>query len=230
MYFSSEQKILVATSASPVGPFKLESEPLLKPASQPGTKAGKIAFPAAPALFQHEGKNYMLYKYGRAADFDNVSAMCIREISANGLTATGDPAELFTVTKGKQQDGRQFTEDEGPNMVYHDGTFYLFFNAGTWCAPTYQIVYATSKVLMPSKPYTYGGVLLETSGPKYDGVTLTSPGGISFVDPTTFIFMSYQPDAHPSCKASTKPSRYIHAGKLQYQANGSVTIAATWTN
>lgn len=228
MYFSSGQKIRTALASSPSGPFTVQDAPLLVPGSQPSNPTGKLAFPAAPAFFTHAGSNYMLYKYGRAADYNHVSSICIREISADGLTAIGSPTELFTVTKDQEQDGRQFTEIEGPNMVFHDGTFYLFFQAGTWCAPSYQTVYATSDTLLPSKPYTYRGVFLKTSPPTYDGVTLNAPGGISFVDPTTFIFMSYQPGASLNCQAETKPPRYIHAGKLEYNADGTVSVAATW--
>lgn len=233
MYFSEGEKILVAVSSAPSGPFQVQGSALLSPAPQPSTASGKKAFPAAPAIFQHAGNNYVLYKYGRAADYNGVSSICIREISADGLTATGTPSQLFTVTNGQLEDGRQWSEDEGPNMVYSNGLFYLFFNAGTWCAADYQVVYATSDTLLPTQStYQYQGVFLETSPPSYDGVTLNAPGGISFVNPNTFIFMSYQPNAKLSCSQTSTgppPPRYIHAGQLQYNGNGTVSVAAMWS-
>ena len=62
-------------------------------------------------------------------------------------------------------------------MIFYNGTFYAFFNAGVYCATTYRIVYATSSSIL-SGPYEFGGTLLETG--TYQGVELVSPGGIGF--------------------------------------------------
>ena len=221
MYFASGQKVLVATGSSPKGPFTLTGTPLLIPApNQPVTK--NIAFPAAPALFQYQGNNYMVYKYGRSADYNHVSSICIRPITANGLSTTNaSPTQMFTVTAGVAQNGMQFTEDEGPNLVAHGGSFYLFFNAGTYCAKDYRIVYATSNTLMSA--YTFGDILLKTGDEN-----LVAPGGISFVDDTNFIFMSYEPNATPSCGTTDLPPRNVHAGQIQYNGQ-KVSIASSFS-
>ena len=172
----------------------------------------------------------MLYKYGRAEDYNGVSSICLRKLSSDGLTVTSDaPTQLFTVTAGQQRNGQAVSEDEGPNMVYHNGVFYIFFNVGTWCAANYRVAYAPSSTLMSSSTYTYKGILLQGQNYPASNITPKALGGISFVDDTTFIFMSYEPDAKLICQGTPKPPRNIHAGQLTYNPDSTVKVATTWS-
>ena len=170
----------------------------------------------------------MLYKKGQPQAGNGQTSLCIAPLSADGLTATGSETTLYTVTPGQMVDGQNLADGEGPGMAVHDGTFYLYFTAGTYCDPDYRIVWATSPGLL-TVPYTFGGTLLQTG--TYQGVSIVAPGKNSFVGDSTMTFMSYNPNVNLTGEChrgnASLPPIYAQAAEIQY-TNGVPGLASSF--
>lgn len=171
LYFPARDKegifrIGVATSTSPVGPFKPEESFIS------GT------YSIDPAVFMDEdGQAYMYFgglwggqlerwqsgsfrsadEQGPAADQPAIGPRVAR-LNDNMISLKELPKEIqilhedgTPVTAG-EEDKRYF---EGPWMHKYNGTYYLSYSTGT----THYLVYATSKD--PMGPFTYRGRILE---------------------------------------------------------------------
>ncbi|MBR6308948.1 MAG: glycoside hydrolase family 43 protein [Lachnospiraceae bacterium] len=174
LYFPARDKeglfrIGVATSKSPVGPFKAEDDYI------------KGSYSIDPASFVDEdGRAYLYYGGLWGGQLDNwkkgyydpkdcqlegsinpdeaAQGPMFAELNDDMLSFKTEPKNLVILDengdpiKVGDEDRRYF---EGPWMHKYNGKYYLSYSTGT----THYIVYATSD--SPAGPFTYGGRIME---------------------------------------------------------------------
>lgn len=131
-YFTAAQKIGVAVSENPTGPFKDSGKPIV--ATRPeGQKGGQEI---DPDVFRDpvSGKFYLYWGNGYSA---------VAELNADMVTIKPETVKVITPTK---------SYNEGTYVFYRKGTYYLTWSENDTRSPDYQVHYATSK--SPLGPWT----------------------------------------------------------------------------
>jgi len=132
----------VATGKKPTGPFKQQRVVGCGDASGNGY--------IDPAIYQDKaGKAYL---YVSVDDPEhNISVI---PLTKDMLHAAGPRHKLFGITQPWEH-GTNFSTVEGPFVILHSGTYYLFFSGNDWRGG-YSMGYATAS--SPMGPFTpYGG-------------------------------------------------------------------------
>jgi len=151
MFYSAEEHVCVATSASPLGPFRQDrKEPLLK-------DRGNID----SSLFRDDdGRPYLFWVH-----YNNRNEIWMAELEPDCRTIRPGTAHL--IAWPEQPWELVFnTINEGPFVVKHGGTYYLTYSGNGYTSPNYGIGCATAK---------------SVAGPwvKYaDNPVFQSPGGL----------------------------------------------------
>lgn len=124
-YFTAAQKIGVAVSDSPTGPFKDSGKPVVatRPAGQQGGQE------IDPDVFRDpvSGKFYLYWGNGYCA---------VAELNADMATIKPETVNVITPTKNY---------NEGTYVFCRKGTYYLTWSENDTRSPDYQVHYATSK-------------------------------------------------------------------------------------
>ncbi len=136
---SGKQCIGASTASSPNGPFvPAGSTPLVCPTSQGGA--------IDPSMYTENGKRYLLWKAdGNCCNLPAI--IYLQPLSANGLTLTGPATELIRNTQPFEG-----SVVEAPDLVKHDGRYYLFYSANNFAGGLYATGWASSASL--TGPYT----------------------------------------------------------------------------
>lgn len=151
---SQKQCVGVATGASPAGPFKSSApKPLVCQVELGGT--------IDPSPFRDGDKLYLLFKNdGNCCGMD--TNLYAQELTPDGLTLTGQPAKLET--------NDQFWEGrvvEAPEMVKHDGKYYLFYSGNNYAGADYAVGYTLcTSVAGPCQDAPENPILKTVSDPK----------------------------------------------------------------
>ena len=156
MVYAMDQLIYIAQSSSPEGPFNKYAGPF------------KNSWSIDPTyLRDSDGKEYLFWNEGGCA---GTSGLWVGDFNAD-LTAVSNQQHLFS----NADVGSWVTECvvEAPNMLKHNGTFYLVFS-GNGTGPNYKLGYATSS--SPHGPYTMysGNPIMQSVG------NFVGPGHCSF--------------------------------------------------
>lgn len=149
--------IAVATSSSPTGPYV--SAPLPVVSSHDGA-IDPQAFVAS------NGRSYLLWKINGNAH-DAPSLIQIAPLSSSGTALASAPKTVL-----RNRLGWEGAVVEGPFMVEHDGTYFLFFCANNYTTSRYAIGVARST--SPKGPFTVDPKPILTSHNGWNG-----PGGPS---------------------------------------------------
>jgi beta-xylosidase len=128
------QCITLAVSAAPEGPFVDSSKaPLV---CQP--KLGG-SIDATPFVDQ-DGSRYLIWKNdGNCCGMP--TRFFIQRLTADGLKLTGKATDLGVVNDQQWEGG----VIEAPTLLFHDGTYYLFYSANGYDSEFYSVGYATAK-------------------------------------------------------------------------------------
>jgi hypothetical protein len=129
MYFATDGKIGVATSASATGPFVATAAPLV----DADTNAPTLG---SPAVFVDTNGSAYLY-YGGAG------VLVARALNADMVSLAGTASSIITPTN--------YTE--APQVLKRDGRYYLFYSNGSRAVTDYNTQYATAAA--PAGPFTY---------------------------------------------------------------------------
>ncbi|MCL4756204.1 MAG: glycoside hydrolase family 43 protein [Myxococcales bacterium] len=171
VYFSAKSgssgtfAVGAASAANPTGPFTDIGEPL-------------VTEPSPGAIDAHyfrasNGTHYILWKVdGNAAG--KPTPIKIQELAADGLSRVGSPTTILTNTLGWEG-----ALVEGPWMVEHAGTFYLFYSGNGYGSPAYGV--GVAKASSPLGPFAKKGAPILSSkgawaGPGH-GSVLVGPSG-----------------------------------------------------
>ena len=178
MYFTVQERIAVAESDSPLGPF-----------IQKVKKPFHVDIPEIDThLFtDDDGKKYLYF-----VRFTNGNEIWVAELN-NDLQSIKE--ETLTHCIGASQSWENSSKDpyshfkcnEGPFILKHKGLYYLTYSANHTANPDYGVGYATSR--HPLGPWTkYAGNPI-LSG---DGKTINGPGHHSFAkSPSGQLYMVY---------------------------------------
>ena len=132
MAYAANENIAIASSESPAGPFKQQTkEPLAAPVKQ-----------IDPFVFTDEdGKKYLYH-----VRLTNGNRIFVAELTA-GLSAIKPETlqECITATEPWENTAHsEWPVAEGPSVLKHKGTYYLFYSANDFRNPDYAVGYATS--------------------------------------------------------------------------------------
>jgi hypothetical protein len=167
-----------ATSNNPTGPYvDPNAAPVVCQDGLDG-EGGNYGGSIDPNIFEDNGSATLIWK----SDGNHIgigTAIWSQPLSTNLLSLTGAPAQILTTDQAWQG-----SVIEGPDMVDHQGTDYLFYSGGDYSSATYAIGYA----VCPNGPLS----------PCLDGATnpilnsqpgMSGPGG-----PDAFVMPSGQLD------------------------------------
>ncbi len=149
---SGRQCISTAVASTPLGPFNDASKaPLVCQADLGGS--------IDPSPFTDtDGQHYLIYKNdGNCCNLP--TGLYIQKLSADGLSLTGKPTELF-----RNDELWEGNVIEAPTLHVQDGVYYLLYSAGPWDSDLYAVGYATArKVTGPYKKFA-GNPLVVSAG------------------------------------------------------------------
>ncbi len=138
MYFtardtaSNKQCVGVATSDKPEGPFKsTKDKPFVCQLGEGGT---------IDASAFRDGDKFYLYFKNDGNCCGMTTYLYVQELTPDGLSLVGQPTQL--VSNDKRWEGNVV---EAPEMVKHDGSYYLFFSANNYAGLDYAVGYASCK-------------------------------------------------------------------------------------
>jgi beta-xylosidase len=203
---SGFQCISRATATSPQGPYVDESaQAFVCPVRGADALCGAID----PSPFLDTGgRPYLLWKS------DENSSAChapprlwSARISDDGLAVEGDPVALLS--SDRPWEGPIV---EGPSMLVHDGSYYLFYSANEWETSHYAIGYATCAGPMgPCTKKTVDGPLRGSAG------SMLGPGGQEFFeDNDGHTLVAYHAWTAPAATYRTGGARSLHIGRLSF--------------
>lgn len=142
MIYTANENISVATSESPLGPFKSESkEPIIKTGNQ-----------IDPFVFiDDDGKKYLYH-----VRLTNGNRIFVAEI--NDDLQSIKPETLTECISGvlpwENTQNVSWPVTEGPTVLKHNGLYYMVYSANDFRNPDYAVGYATSK--SPLGPWEKG--------------------------------------------------------------------------
>ena len=150
-YFSAETQIGVATSKSPLGPFKdAVGAPLVKTAQYAPQSIDPFAF------VDDDGTRYLLFGSGSGG-------LRIAKLNADMISFAGAPTNI-------SPSGASGTL-EGSGMVKRKGTYYLYWSEGDTRNATYRMAYARAQSALG--PFTRLATILEQN----TSLGILGPGG-----------------------------------------------------
>jgi beta-xylosidase len=162
---AGKQCVSYAVASSPAGPFEdANDEPFICQRDLGGS--------IDPSPFvDSDGRRYLLWKNdGNCCGI--TTSIWIAELAPDGRSLRGKPRDVGA-SNDQTWEGRVV---EGPNLVLHDGTYYLFYSANDYASAFYAVGYATSRTV--TGPYTDAAEnpILATKG------RAAGPGGQTVVE------------------------------------------------
>jgi beta-xylosidase len=159
-----KQCVSFAIASQPEGPFKDGSAaPFL---CQPDL-GGSID---ADHFVDSDGTQYLVWKNdGNCCGI--LTQLWAQPLGADGRSLTGQAKSL-----NQKDDAWEGNLIEGPNLVLHDGTYFLFYSANDYAGPSYAVGYATAdRVLGPYTDAPENPIIKSRS-------TAAGPGGQAVID------------------------------------------------
>lgn len=133
MYYSANEHLFVAKADSPKGPFVqvggYQMESLL----------GSEQCIDSSVFFDDDGKTYIFF-----VRFNDGNCIWSAELSDDHITpVAGTLKKCINVSQSWEE--AQGRINEGPNVIKHEGTYYLTYSANDYQSQNYGVGYATSK-------------------------------------------------------------------------------------
>lgn len=136
MYYSAEEHICVATSQSPLGPFRQkEKRPMIE-----GRNIDNSLF------IDQNGQAYLFW-----SKIDTCNAIWVCELEKDLQTPRPETARLC-ISMSQKWEKEWPSVNEGPFVIRHKNTYYLTYSANSYECPHYGIGYATAD--HPLGPWT----------------------------------------------------------------------------
>ena len=140
MYYSANEHLYVATSQSPKGPFKQVG------GYQMSSILGSEKCIDSSVFFDDDGTVWMYF-----VRFTDGNCIWKVQLSDDYITpVSGTLTHCISVSQSWEQ--KQGRVVEGPNMIKHNGTYYLTYSANDYQSQDYGVGYATAKD--PAGPWT----------------------------------------------------------------------------
>jgi beta-xylosidase len=172
----------------------------------------------ASEITASNGTPYLLWKDDGNA-VGQQTPIHAQQLASDGLSLTGSPTTL--ITNDQPWEGPLV---EGPWMVQHGGSYYLFYSANSYASTAYAIGVASAP--SPLGPFTKaGGPILVTGG------AWAGPGHCSVVDtPASDTYIVYH--AWEAGSVGKAPGRLVLTDAVHWDASGwpSVPLAPSSTS
>jgi GH43 family beta-xylosidase len=169
MYYTVQERICVATSASPLGPFKQTVQEPMTPET----------IRIDPHVFRDDDGKYYFYYVA----FNNGNEIWGAELNPDLLTINPNTMRRM-IAPDQDWEKHRANVNEGPFVIKHNGTYYLTYSGSHVESPYYGVGYATAPhPLGPWTKYPYNPILKSTSyvhGPGHHCIT-ASPDGTQLV-------------------------------------------------
>ena len=132
MVYTADEQIAIATSSSPLGPFK-QSE--LKPLSGKGKKIDPFIF------FDHDGKIYLFH-----VKLENGNRIFVSQMKSDlsDIIPETEKECLSASSMWENTGNSTWPVCEGPSVIYFNKTYYLIYSANDFRSKDYAVGYATS--------------------------------------------------------------------------------------
>ncbi len=214
-YFSARDtngqlSVGAASATSPLGPFTDVGAPLVNDATMGHIDASEIT--------DSNGTPYLLWKDDGNA-VGKPTPIHAQQLAADGLSLTGAPTTL--ITNDQAWEGPLV---EGPWMVQHGGSYYLFYSGNGYASTAYAI--GVARAASPLGPFTKAaGPILVTGG------AWAGPGHCSVLDtPAGDTYVVYH--AWEAGSVGGAPGRLVLTDAVHWDANGwpSVPLAPSGTS
>ncbi len=170
LYYSAETQVCVATSDSPEGPYKQTvQKPLLKDEVR-----------IDPYVFKDDDGQYYLY----FVHFRDGNEIWVARLNDDMMSV--DESSLQMMIKPDQPwECHKAPVTEGPEVIKHNGMYYLTYSGSHFASPDYAVGYAVSDTpLGPWKKYENNPVLRKTAmvhGPGHHCLTESPDGKERFI-------------------------------------------------
>ena len=170
LYYSAETQVCVATADSPEGPFKQkDKKPLLKDTIR-----------IDPYILKDDDGQYYIY-YVHFGDGNEIWGAKL-----NDDMMSVDKSSIQLMIKPDQPwECHQAPVTEGPEIIKHNGMYYLTYSGSHFQSPNYAVGYAVSdSPLGPWKKYENNPVLRKTAavhGPGHHCLTESPDGTERFI-------------------------------------------------
>ena len=153
MYYAVEEHLAVATSDSPLGPFKQEEQ---KPMHNDPKEIDAHIFT------DDDGKQYMYF-----VRFTDGNVIWGAELNEDMMSIKEDTiTKVFAVSQDweKSQKAPTARVNEGPFVIKHNGIYYMTYSGNHFESPDYGVGYATStSPLGPWTKYEYNPIMKSNS-------------------------------------------------------------------
>ncbi|WP_163406926.1 family 43 glycosylhydrolase [Flavobacterium ajazii] len=201
-YFTAVQKIGVAVSDSPTGPFKDSGKALV--ATKPeGAKGGQEI---DPDVFTDPktGKSYLYWGNGY---------MAVAELNDDMISFKGD-VKLIKVDK---------TFREGTYVIYRKGTYYFMWSEDDTRSPNYKVRYGTSK--SPLGPIEIPENNIVIQGIPDQGIYATGHNSVLQIPNKDEWYITYHRFSYPTGIKMGRAGgfhREVCIDKLEFNPNGTI--------
>lgn len=207
-------RIGLAVSEKPGGPFlDVKNEPLFD--------FGYAAIDAN-VLIDADGKKYLYYS--RDCSENVVDGLKKSEIygvplSDDLLSVQGEAVKLLTPQQKWEKESGDTQWNEGPEMITHEGKYYLTYSANFFASPSYSLGYAVSDsplgpfVKAEENPLLTSGIRKDVSGTGHHSFTM-SPDG-------TQLWAVYHSHTNPQAPSG---NRKVNIDRAGFTADGKLYI------
>ncbi len=219
MYYTAKNsndslRIGVAISSSPDGLFEdAKPEPLFD--------FGYAAIDAN-VLIDDDGKKYLYFSRDCSENIiSGVRKSEIYGVSLNDdmISVDGEPVLLSTPSQPWEKGSLNPVWNEGPEVIKHNGVYYLTYSANYFASAAYSVGYATSDSPLGEykksdhNPILFAGSYQNISGPGHHSFTL-SPDG-------TELFMVYHTHTFPGIGGG---NRQVNIDRVIFTDNGDMYV------
>lgn len=137
-------KIALASSKSPLGPFKNIKAPLFDRG---------LSFIDAHIFIDQDGTPYIYYVKDCSENIINgihISQIYVQEMSQDLLELKGDPVLAIQPSQDWEGINDAWQWNEGPFVIKHEGKYYMMYSANCYASPDYSIGYAVAETPLGS--------------------------------------------------------------------------------
>ena len=135
MYYSANEHLYTATADSPLGPFKQEG------GRQMESLIGDEKCIDSSVFFDDDGTTYIFF-----VRFNDGNCIWMAELQDDLITpVAGTLKKCFAVSQSWEN--KMGRVNEGPNMIKHNGTYYLTYSGNDYRSQDYAVGYATTTSL-----------------------------------------------------------------------------------
>jgi arabinan endo-1,5-alpha-L-arabinosidase len=200
VYFSARDaggqlSIGVASASSALGPFVDVGQPLIHDPAMGLIDASEIT--------ASDGTPYVVWKEDGNA-IGKPTPIHAQPLAAGGLSLAGSPATLIT-----NDEAWEGAVVEGPFMIEHAGSYYLFYSGNSYASSAYAV--GVARAASPLGPFTKAGAPILSTGGAWAG-----PGHCAVVDTpagdTYMVYHSWEQSA-----VGGAPGRLVLTDAVEWQ-------------